>query len=778
VPTAAELTGDFSAFLSASNPGNSAGVVQNIDDPLTGTQFPGNIIPTSRLDPASLGLAKFLPVGTGNGEVAYTTPESQNVDEYIARIDHVISEKNSIHARFFEDDINLHASYSPVDIRDYVFGYHTVVTNVMVQDSNAFSPNLLNILTLTYSTTPVNKIAPQNSPDPATFGVMNIYQPPTPFIQNIAVDGEFTISGGAVGPFHNSDEAVSDDVTWVKGSHILSLGFGVENARAQVGDLFDVPGTFTFTNNVTNNAMASFMLGYLRTFIQGNGEFGNNENWYTDFYANDTWRVSSRLTLTYGLRYEPYLAWKEFNGRFEQFLPANAKAGVISQVYPNAPAGLVFRGDPGVPDRGVRGSMTNFAPRVGFAYDLAGNGRSSVRGGFGAFYDSHTASIIMGRSDDVDPFSPQINLTEPKGPFSNPLLGVVNPFPAPEMPSRNAAFPAPVSVIEYDPSRKYQVPVSYNYNLIVEQSFFSNLLFQVAYVGEHAIHDKTSVELNPSVYIPGSSLLTDARRIFPGYSTIIMDGQVGSVHYNSLQVTARQQATHNLYVLLAYTFSKDLDNIPNGGNNNDIGSDGVATLPSYYPNYQAFDYGPSGNDRRHNLVASYILHLPTFPRFSRRTRLLLGGWRVTGMVNLRSGAPLTVKVAQDISSTNLGNDSAVVLNRANSAVYGANSCVKQALAYCASWLNSADFALPASGTFGPPGKGQFEGPWLFNWNMGLVKDFKIEKRFNLEFRGEFFNVFNHVNKSNPNTTFGDAGFGTITAAGNPRIGQLALKLAF
>ncbi len=763
VPTAAQLGGDFSAMST------------KIIDPQTGKQFPGNIIPKNRLDPASLKLATYLPVGTGNGVVFFPNSQAQNVDEYIGRIDHQITANNRILVRFYEDDINLHPKYTPTDIRNYGLGFHTPVKNFMVQDTHTFSPNLLNVLSFTYSTVPVNKIAPPNSPNPATFGVKNIYQPPTPFIQSINVSGYFSVNGGAAGPFYASDAGGSDDITWVKGKHTLSLGVGIEKGMAHVGDLFNAPGAFTFTADVTGNALASFMLGKLRTFVQGAGEFKDNENWFTSFYANDSWHVSNRLTLNYGLRYEPYTPWNETKGRFEQFRAADARAGIKSQIYTNAPAGLFFRGDKGVPDRGVEGTMTDLAPRVGFAYDLAGNGSSSVRGGFGMFYDSHTASVINNRSADLTPFSPQISVTTPQGPFSDPAQGIADyPFPATYPPASDAKFPSPVLVVTYDPSTKYKVPVTYQYNLILEHSLPGSSLLQVAYVGMHAIHNKTTVQLNPAVYIPGSKLSTDQRRVFQGFASIGMDGQNGSIHYDALQITAKKQATRNLNVSLAYTYSKDLDNLPLGGNNNDIGNDSAATLPSYLPHYADFDYGPSGNDQAHRFVASYVLHLPTFPGRSMLTRLLIGGWQTTGIATLQTGGPLTVTAGTDRSQTALGGDRAVLLNP--SAAYSSTACGTKA--YCRGWMNPAAFAAPALGTFGDSGKGRFRGPGTFDWDMGFAKDFPIRDRFTFQFRGEFFNVFNHVNLNGPNTSLSSPNFGQITGAGDPRIGQLALKLKF
>ncbi len=767
VPTDAERNGNFSA------------IAGRITDPTTTppTVFAGNQIPVSRFDPASVKLADFLPRATGTGFVYYPSVQQQNIDMINARVDHEIGSKDRIFGRIYRDHVYLVPEFDPKDILGYSLGYDIPAVNYLISETHTFRPNLLNQASFNYNSVPVAKIAASDSPNMATFGVQNIWQPATPFLQSISVSGYFGVSGGAVGPFNSSSFSWQDDVTWIHGSHDLAFGASLQKSRVDLGDLFQSPGAFTFTSDVVGNALAAYMIGALRTFNQGAGEFKNNRNLFPAFYVTDTWHASHRLSLIYGLRFEPYFPWNEIKGRVEQFRIGNYYAGIKSQVYPNAPAGLLFPGDPGMPPRGTTGSLTNFAPRVGFAYALTNDGKTSIRGGAGSFYDTQTPGVINNRFADLTPFSPQVAVTSPKGPFSNPALGIPNyPFPFTYPPAKNSLFPAPVLAITYDPSTNFQVPVAYDWNLTLERQIASDWLIQVAYVGAHSSHGKESVQLNPSVYIPGSSLGTDQRRIFQGFGSISMDGQSGNSSYNSLQVAVKKRMSYGVTLNVAYTYSKSIDDFPNGGGNADIGSDSFSALPWYFPNGRSLDRGPSGFDHRQRFVLSYVWLLPGLTHANRFVRGALGSWEMSAIATLQTGDPLTVTAGYDRSLTGLGNDRADLVP--GQPVYNSPVCNGQV--DCISWLNPAAFSSPAKadGNFGNVGKGALRGPGSIGFDAGLSKNFSLAERVNLQFRGEFFNVINHVNPNNPGTTFNTPAFGRITGVGDPRIGQVALKLTF
>lgn len=255
-----------------------------------------------------------------------------------------------------------------------------------------------------------------------------------------------------------------------------------------------------------------------------------------------------------------------------------------------------------------------------------------------------------------------------------------------------------------------------------------------------------------------------------------MDGQSGNSSYNSLQVALKKRLSYGVSLNVAYTYSKSIDDYPNGGGNADIGSDSVSAMPWYFPNGRLLDRGPSGFDHRHRLVVSYVGLLPSLAHANGFLRAALGSWEVSGIGTLQTGDPLTILAGYDRSLTGLGNDRADLVP--GQPVYRSTVCGTSV--NCISFLNPAAFSIPAKadGTFGNLGKDALRGPGSIGFDAGLSKNFSLAERAKLQFRGEFFNVLNHPNPNNPGTTVNNPGFGKITGMGEPRIGQVALKLTF
>lgn len=776
VPTDAELNGDFSALLTV-NPNNPFNKVEHIIDPETGKPFPGNQIPTQRFDPASLTLTnKYLPRATGAGQVLYTQPTSQNIDQISLRIDHRLGNSDNLVGRYYRDHIHLSPTNPPGNLLAYNPGLDQPFNNLMVQETHTFRPTLLNQASFTLSDVPTNKTFSSDSPNVASFGVSLPWLPTDKWLQSINISGAFNISGGAKGPFNTRNTGFQDNLSWVHNKHNIDIGVSFGHASVDLGDQFQAQGAFTFNATATNNQIASFLLGTLNSFTQGYGEYKNNRNNFWAFYFNDNVHATQRLTLNYGLRYEPYTPWKEIHGRTEQFRIDNFTAGIRSTMFPNAPPGLLFPGDPGMPFSGVTGSYKDLSPRVGFGYDVFGTGKTSVRGGFGLFFDTQTAGVINNRFADISPFSPQVRLTPPPGPFSEPLRGYTGyyPFPFTYPPASSTLFSLPVSADTYDPSSNYKVPVSYGYDLAVEQQLATSWMVQVAYVGSLSRHQKETIELDPATYIPGSKLTTDQRRRFaPYYGSIAMDGQDVGGSFNALEVTLKKRMTQHLSLTAAYTWSKALDDIPAGGSNNDIGADSASTLPSTDPNRHAFDYGPSDFDHSHRLVTSYVYLLPAFNKTNIAIRQVIGNWELSGIMTAQSGGAFTVSAGKDQSQTGLNKDRGVQVPGVDPFQHG----VCGGSVSCVNWLNPAAFDLPATGMFGTISKNSLRGPGSFDWDLGLFKNIPIE-RVEFQFRAEFFNVLNHTNLNDPHASISGSGFGTITGSGEPRIGQLALKMKF
>ncbi len=774
-PTAANVNGDFSNVLNASDPANPFAKATTIIDPLTGTAFPGNKIPANRLDPAALALLKYIPiVPGGNGRIFYSVPLAQNFNEYLGRVDHSFSEKDRLTGRYFFDRFQ---NMGFLDKTNYLSNSNFSMINsqnALLSETHVVSATALNEVRISFSRETSNRGPAPGSISLADLGA-KLYQPAVKTISGINVSGFFNPSQTDPAAFIRNQYNLSDDFNWVIGKH--SLSFGASAARAQVllRNQFRTSGSYSFTADVTNDALASFLLGYVRTFTQGFGEFKDNVVNSWSGYLQDDFHISRRLTLNLGLRYDPQFPWQERKGRVEQFSVSNYTSNVRSQVYVNAPPGLLFPGDPGVPKWGANASLNNFSPRLGFAYDLTGDGKMSLRGGGGIFYDAIQDGIFNNRFVDVTPFSPQFSLTQPQGSFSNPYLGLVNPYPSPFPPPKDSPFPGPVLVITYDPANgaRELTPVVYQWNLILERQLATDWVARAAYVGSQSRHLLESTELNPAVYTPGSKLSTDARRAFQPYGSISQASQDINSGYNSLQLTLQKRFSKGLTLLANYTWSKSIDTLPYGQGITGVSAGSNSPIPWNFPGRHQYDRGPSEFDHNHRFVTSYVYDLPKFADAHRFLRAVAGGWQWSGIFTYQSGGPLTILAGKDQSQTGIGADRA---NYLGGNAYGPGGCGPTGP--CVNFLSPSAFGLPAIGTFGNAGKGILRGPDLLNWDTGLFKEFALRERVRLQFRAEFFNSANRKNFNNPNVTQSAGGFGSITSAQDPRIGQLALKLFF
>jgi len=765
VPTQANLQGTFSG---------------TVNDPTTGTPFANNQIPTSRMDPASLAFAKDLPSVGGNGLMYYQKPVRQNYNEEVGRIDHLIGSNDRFTARYYRDRFYNVGILDTTNLLTYTDQAKNLVQNMLLSETHTFSPTVVNVFTLNYAREADQRGAPPGTPSVTDFGV-NMWQPPDKALQSISVSGFFTIGDNPKARFTRNNWTLNDDAHWVRGNHALSFGVHAEISRMDIDSQYQEPGAFTFTADTTNSAVASFLLGYLRTLTQGSGQFFNNRDEFLGLYAADSYRISSRLTVNLGLRWEPFIPWKEMKHRMDQFNPAAYNAHQISTVYTNAPAGLLYPGDPGVPENGVVANYRDFEPRVGFAWDATGDGKTSLRGGFGMFYDSRMMAGFMNAITTNTPFSPTVTITTPQGPFSNPYLGITNPFPEPVPIPKNAAFPTPVVVVTLDPSGNYLVPVTYNWNLTAERQVAKDWMAHVSYVGSHSSHVATSLQLNPAVYMAGSSLSTDKRRIFQPFSGITEDSQAVNGHYNSLQAGFEKRMSRGFTILANYTWARAMDNLPYGQSVTGPGPNASGTVyPWYFAKADALDYGRADFDRTQRFVISYVWQLPTPRSAGTLVRAVFGDWQMNGIFQAQTGDPLTIKSGKDQSLTGIGGDRAVLVGQAK----GPGACGSSAP--CVNYLTPSSFAQPPSATvaspyllaFGNFGKGAISGPGLMSWDVGLFRNIPFNERVSLQFRAEFFNVLNRANFSDPVTTMSSGGFGSITSAGDPRIGQLALKILF
>jgi len=777
-PTVQELHGDFTAC--------GAPCSKPITDPTTGQLFANNQIPVSRFDPVSVTFAnRMMPAGlTGSGLYTYQTPITQNLDQGIMRIDHQITKDDQLTGRYFIDQFQNAAIYDPHNYVSFSNGSGTRVQNANIGEIHTFSPTVLNDFHFGYQRQFSKRGPPPGVPTFQDLGmIVNQGIPEAPFIEQLDVSGFFSSGDNTKAAFIRNGFEWADRVSWIKGRHSASFGFSIDRQRAEIRNLYRQPGVVTFTGNTTGMAMADYLLGYIGDWTQGAGEYKYYRATYPAIYVQDDMKLNRRLTLNLGVRWEPTGPWVDIRDRYEKFRVSDYLAGVKSKRFPLSPPGQTFFGDPGVPYGGVEGSYNNLSPRMGFAWDIFGDGKTSLRGGAGGFFDQHARGDTNNNGVDAAPWSPTVTITNRARLFAPYISsGVPDPFPA-APPSAASVFPEP-DVTSTFGADGLDTPVIYNWNLTVERQVAPDWLARVAYVGSRGWHQRRTQNLNPAVYSPGATTkTTDARRMFaPAYGGITSYIDNGVTRYNSMQASLIKRFSRGFTFQMNYTYSKSLDDIGTGLQGNGGGGDSV--YPWYNPFYDRMLYGLSDFDHTHRLVTSYVWDIPWGSRLKGFAGKALGGWELTGIQQYQTGSPMTVVSGKDNSLTGLGRDRAV-------AVAGVSSDRPAGVDPLRQWFNTAAFTTNPIGTFGTLGKGILRGPNMFSWDMGAFKNISLKERWNIQFRAEFFNIFNHPMFNNPPTNLSSGTYGRITqtlanagstqgdiTSGGPRIIQLALKLTF
>jgi hypothetical protein len=695
----------------------------------------------------------------------------------MTRFDYRPTNSNQLYAHYFADRSD--SSSWPGNINYVQQSLFSDVDQFALSDTHIFGPRLLNEATVSYLSSrsgggAVNQIPPRD------LGV-NV---------DVGPDGRgmsFSVSGGPSlsYPGINSQDYASwqfkDSMTFNAGNHTLKWGYEFIKAKFEFNLALTRSANFQGTR--TGNAMADFMLG---AFENSTIEFGIADHSPSTVkhqaFVEDSWRIHPRLTVNYGLRYEPFIPWDQKGGRHTGFI-----AGEQSVVVPDAPPGILFPGDPQLPQKLTRSDLNNFAPRFGVAWDVAGDARTVVRGGYGIFYQqvngetTHaaeapwrgTTQLRQGRIED--PFG-SLGQTEP--PPDSP--GEFGCSPIAEYPGlRCSEYPLPIRTVYTDPD----LLTSYTHHMSasVQRQLTANLAVEAAYIGKigrklvgHNYFNAAPYINSPITGAPPSLQNIEERVPYaPGIISAqsrVLDNLFGS-RYHSLQLRLERRMSRGFSFTGSYALSKNDTNQPQN----------TTGLISNIPN--PFDleslWGPSLLHRRHVVAASWVWS-PEYNPANAFLRALASGWTVTGLHRIQSGTPLQFTMGTDVAQNGTlspGAQYAQLLPGMTADDVHRDHDGRDDM--IAAYFNTDAF-VPLSqvprGIYGNAGRGLAYGPPDVTTDFAVMRYVDLAGSVRLQLRGEFFNAFNQVNFDNPNTTLSSSTFGRITGAGPGRVVQLAAKV--
>ena len=842
VPTAQELGGDFTTEASAACQKTAVTLK---------APFSGNTINPALFSPAALNITNIVlgqlsKAGiTPNqcGQVTYVSPVAENEYQAVGRGDIHLSDRNSVFVRYMATSDNLLPPNAilPLVLTTINGGHKNFAQSAAIGDTFLLSPTVVNSAHLAFDRTAIHRIC-QPFFDYSDVGIAAYTYVPKLFQMNIT--GGFSIgSGVSCSAINDLDTLeVSDDLSISKGNHQFTFGGEAGKWLTTFYANVTSPGTFAFTGSNTGLGLADFLTGQpggTTPFAQSTPNTLFPRQWLIGAYAQDSWRITPRVTLNYGVRWDPWFPQEFSNKAISNFSMNRFLEGVTSNVYPNAPPGLYWPGDPGfIGKSGQEKHLALFDPRIGVAWDMFGDGKTSLRASYGLFHEFANGQFFIWTTYSP-PFADSIDWfpctygncpTSATGfdapwqtfPGTNYSAPGVSPYP---VPTSSPQFTLGARYI--DPPQNLPPTETHEWNLSIEHQFGANWMVSANYLGSDTLNLWVASQQNPGLFIPGNCTAngffpaqyafgnpnvpdglkangpcTSAsnlpnRRVFsllsPGatgqgqyFSYVDQFSAAGTSNYNGLLLQVQHRLADGLVVNGNYTWShcigveNYMDNIP------------VPGTGLQFPNNVNLDRGNCLFDHRHvfNVSTSY-----TTPVFGNRiTRAAGSGWTFGLIYTYYSGDPLLVTTGTaDPSGT--GNTSTERPSQVLASPYGGGKIL--------GYLNKAAFAMPTTGAYGarygaaacnpnlaPAASGcmgvyGINGPAVGNFDFALYRTFTLTERMNLEFRGEAFNLFNNFERGDPVTAFNNPQFGNITgyAGGNdvghtPRELQLSAKFSF
>jgi hypothetical protein len=837
VPTAANLNGDWSVTdgtpgVSGSNVCAANGVPIQLYDPITGAKLNGNRYGTTpTYNSASLALMKYLPTPQAAtdpnqcGYVFYSIPLAKYDNQFVTRVDWTLNSKHNLYGRYMVDGYQQPAYFYPTNILVTTqTGLIQRVQSFVLGDAYTFTPNLVNAVHITILRRVDNRGYNPNDINAATLGV-NLYQMVPVGLQ--ISEGKFSIGGGLNSLAHFNDNTLnfSDDATWVLGKHQIMFGGQWVQNQLNIGNVYEGNGNFSFNGQYSYNGPSGgskigdqnldFLMGTLSGFEQSKQQQNALRGPFPSLYIQDTYHATPRITLTGGLRWGPNIMPYDYFNRGLVFNMADFLANKFSTVYPNAPAGILYYGDPGVPRQFTKNSYGQFSPNFSVSIDPTGTGKTVIRAGWELDYDNPNFFTSQ-RNQQNPPFATAVanHQTSTSGPmrFSAPWsVGqyTTSPFPQPAVPTPAQALFFPQSQYLFMPDQ-FHPAYTIQWTLSVQREFGRGWQAQIDYIGNTTRHDPLGIVVSPAVYIPGTwgpngtgctgIVTTGPAAVTPGApgtpcsttknqvsrfaltianplqgnqfsgggSTGLM-GDEGTANYNGMIASMQHRLSNTFSLMTNWTWSKCLDIEDAQG---DLAGGAIEN-----PNNPMMDYGPCGSDFRHMVNLSLVAK-SEFHWTSPLMRMALNNWEIAPLMSTTSGGPLNVTAGGDFSLTDVGQD------RPN-RVAGVNPYHEVTFQSAKTegtreYLNPAAFAEVTSPGYGNISRNAFRGPAYFDIDAQISRIFPIRERYMLDLRLESFNMLNHPNFSGVDTNVNhlSSTFGQVSSASAARLFQGAVKFSF
>ncbi|MEK6280802.1 MAG: carboxypeptidase regulatory-like domain-containing protein [Acidobacteriota bacterium] len=763
VPTALERIGNFSA--SATRP----------TDPATGAVFVCNgvtgVICPNRIDPvAAKIISDYIPTSNVAGNRWQgNVPSPFNTDEFLGKLDHQINAAHRLTFSYFitqgNNTVKAGTGNLPWGTQQFKWRQH----NVNLSDVWIIGADKVNQVWMTYTRNfggRLNLPATSLGDLGSAFTIQG-----EPSLPQITVAGFFTLTNSIGGPRAGTNfYSIRDVFSWTKGRHSLKLGGEVSLNKDIQQTLLNNYGVFTFNNSVTRNALADFLIGIPSAITQDAPVTAYTDTWYTALFLQDDFRVHPRVTLNLGMRWDVQTPPTDPQNRVTNYVP-----GQKSVVNPLAPAGELFYGDPGVERGGIPVSYAHFSPRLGFAWDPMGNGKTSIRGAAGLFYGSISGNE-WNTMTNFQPFSTRLTFSNinartnaagvPLGAsLRNPYNAFVggNPFPY------RGTFVTGGGVFAV--ADDFRWPHTYHFNFSVQRQVTNDLTVGAAYVGTRSRNLPFGRDVNYPIVTPtataaGANIL--ARRPNPAFGAVLLLDSDQEASYNGLQITSALRMTRRVSFNAFYTLSKTRSSVQLHNN----------TTQGLAQNYSQLweDEGRADTDQRHVFSMSLNYQPDYFKNSNAIVRGILNGWSISPIIKMRSGLPFTVTNGNvDANLDGQTNDRARLIGDPH---------IDNPTA--ARWFNTAAFAqnpvVTGVATDGSSPRNLLDGPGYKVVDLAISRDFNLSERFKLRFRAEGTNIFNIVNLGQPGAAVPSgatsATFGVITSASPMRRMQFGLRLTF